>query len=663
MKSSSTLPVLFVLVLTSLSNKLIAQANTQLSNLVANTAVNQHLLPGADNNRNLGSVGKSWKGIFLDGNLYLDGVSFLSNTNIAGCVFLGNDAGNSNTGTNNTGIGNLSLYNNTAGTDNTAVGIQSLYLNTTGSYNTASGRFAMYSNTSGFYNTAMGTNAMYSNISGSSNTAFGYQSLHNNTNGSTNTAVGLQSLFSNTTASDNVSVGHKTMFSNTTGNLNTATGAESLFSNTTGANNTAYGYKSLYSNSTATNNTAIGTEALYANTTGFNNTGTGYNALYNNSIGFSNTAHGAYALINTTSGYQNTSNGCQSMYANTTGISNQAFGFKALEWNTTGNGNTAIGLGALDSNTTGHSNSALGNAALATNYTGMGNTGLGVLADVTVNNLFNATSIGWLTKVDANDKIRLGNSSVTSIGGQTNWTAFSDERIKQDIKENVPGLPFINALRPVTYHFNIAKENKLIGVADTIQWESKYAIEKIQFTGFLAQEVEAAAQELGYDFSGVDKSGEIMGLRYAEFVVPLVKSVQELSAMNEEKTAQIAALTEQNELIIERLNQLEAILSSSSLSTNQTSTAGSASRILLLGQNTPNPFNGITTIQYSISQDVRYAEIKITNAAGIVMQTFELKPGNGSIQVNAEKLPAGKYWYSLFADGVMYDSKSMVVGL
>jgi predicted RNase H-like nuclease (RuvC/YqgF family) len=53
-------------------------------------------------------------------------------------------------------------------------------------------------------------------------------------------------------------------------------------------------------------------------------------------------------------------------------------------------------------------------------------------------------------------------------------------------------------------------------------------------TGFLAQEVEAAAESVGYDFHGVDKpknENDFYGLRYAEFVVPLVKAVQEQQNM------------------------------------------------------------------------------------------------------------------------------------
>ena len=63
---------------------------------------------------------------------------------------------------------------------------------------------------------------------------------------------------------------------------------------------------------------------------------------------------------------------------------------------------------------------------------------------------------------------------------------------------------------------------------------SKQAQSQIVYTGFIAQEVEQAAKETGYDFSGVDapKNDKGMyGLRYAEFVVPLVKAVQEQQQM------------------------------------------------------------------------------------------------------------------------------------
>ena len=91
----------------------------------------------------------------------------------------------------------------------------------------------------------------------------------------------------------------------------------------------------------------------------------------------------------------------------------------------------------------------------------------------------NNTTLGSSVFVNASNVARIGNTSVTSIGGQVGWTSFSDERIKENIKENVPALKFINLLKPVTYHFSLSKENKLMNRnKDTVDWRGKYDIEK-----------------------------------------------------------------------------------------------------------------------------------------------------------------------------------------
>ncbi len=48
-----------------------SQANTELSNLVSPTKINESLLPKQDGKKNLGSANKSWKNLYLDGNSYL----------------------------------------------------------------------------------------------------------------------------------------------------------------------------------------------------------------------------------------------------------------------------------------------------------------------------------------------------------------------------------------------------------------------------------------------------------------------------------------------------------------------------------------------------------------------------------------------------------------
>ena len=83
-------------------------------------------------------------------------------------------------------------------------------------------------------------------------------------------------------------------------------------------------------------------------------------------------------------------------------------------------------------------------------------------------------------------------------------------------------------------------------------WPGKYGIEQERMSGFIAQEVAEAASELNYEFSGVDvpDSGkDLYSLRYSEFVVPLVKAVQEQQEMIEQQNMVIEQLVRE----IERL--------------------------------------------------------------------------------------------------------------
>ena len=139
----------------------------------------------------------------------------------------------------------------------------------------------------------------------------------------------------------------------------------------------------------------------------------------------------------------------------------------------------------------------------------------------------------------------------------------SDKRFKNNIQENVAGLDFILNLRPVTYSLNVEKINDFLGVtglqgSDEILKNAARKKEAIIQTGFIAQEVEEAAQSLGYDFSGVDapkNEHDFYGLRYAEFVVPLVKAVQELAEENNRLKAENIDLIKRIEAIESKLNK------------------------------------------------------------------------------------------------------------
>jgi len=425
------------------------QANTELSNLVSPTKVNQSLNPTTTNSKDLGTTSESWRIIYLAGSIYLDGKRFLSNENDSSKVFIGSNAGNKRVAK-------------------------------TGRFNTATGYYALYSYTTGWDNTATGSRAL---------------------------------------------------FSNTTGSYNTANGREALYSNTNGAFNTANGRFALFENTTGDGNTANGDEALYSNTTGVLNTASGVGAgSYNNNNTF-----------------------C-----------------------------TFIGFDADQSVTTDFTNStALGNKSLIT----------------------------------ASNQVRIGNSSVISIGGYEPWTNLSDGRFKKNVNENVPGLLFINQLHAITYTMDVTKLRNFLGEdrqnetataggktlreknpeAEALIQKGIQEKEKIIHTGFVAQEVEEAAKKIGYDFSGVDKPQNEhtpYGLRYSEFVVPLVKAVQELSKISEGLRTENDELKSEIRNLTAEIDKLKfAIGSGNSLSASSSSAS--------LAQNVPNPVTNATTIKYT----------------------------------------------------------------
>jgi hypothetical protein len=143
----------------------------------------------------------------------------------------------------------------------------------------------------------------------------------------------------------------------------------------------------------------------------------------------------------------------------------------------------------------------------------------------------------------------------------------SDERTKKDVADSPLGLDFIEALRPVSYRFKVGG-NKVIrqvyrdaesnevdanseGANPAEIITEEVAGERVHF-GLLAQQVKEVLPA-GVDFGGwilTDKNdpNSEQGLRYEEFISPLIKAVQELS--------------EQNKSLVARTEVLESVRSS-----------------------------------------------------------------------------------------------------
>lgn len=200
------------------------------------------LSSSTDNALSLGSVANSWKDIYADGYLYINGErwsSLSANNTLIGTrgnqsfttgnynvgvgalagnaittgnrnTFVGNNAGQSlstssdNTligelsggltstlGDNNTFLGSYSGYGGSnSGYQNTFLGFSAGQVNTTGYGNVYTGAYSGYNNSSGFYNSSLGLNSGQSNTSGASNVYLGYSSGSNVSTGSNNTFLG-----------------------------------------------------------------------------------------------------------------------------------------------------------------------------------------------------------------------------------------------------------------------------------------------------------------------------------------------------------------------------------------------------------------------------------------------------------------------------------------
>jgi trimeric autotransporter adhesin len=305
----------------------------------------------------------------------------------------------------------------------------------------------------------------------------------------------------------------------------------------------------VLANAVGAGNCAFGTNTMFNTTIGEENVAIGLNAFSNNTIGTANIAIGTHAMNNGNLGNNNTAIGAYVMSGNTTGYNNAAIGSFALNANTSGYNNVALSGGGL--NTTGHDNTFVGAGA---------NTAAGTLTNV--------TAIGAGAIVNAVNKVRIGDATITAIEGQVAFSFPSDARFKYNVKDEVPGLAFISQLRPVTYNFDTEKFDAHLHKNDKnyVAKSDFTASSNVVHTGFLAQDIEKTCKELGFEFDGLNVPADANGnysVSYSQFVMPLVKAVQELNTsvqtLQTENTELKAQLAELKTLRAE-MTELKALL-------------------------------------------------------------------------------------------------------
>ncbi len=405
---------------------------------------------------------------------------------------------------------------------------------------------------------------------------------------------------------------------------------------TTGNNNTGIGYLSMRMSNSGSGNTAVGSNSLRYNTTGEKNTAIGFEALRDNNLTIENTAVGAAAL-RIAKGERNTATGYMAIGNNEAGSYNSGFGLRALANNQGGHYNSAFGSHAIDGGDHHLPWNASYNSAFGA-YAGYANG----------NTLTNYTVLGYYAVPTASNQVRIGNADVTSIGGQVSWTTLSDGRFKKNLKRDVAGLDFINQLNPISYTVDKDALNKFLGVPDSMRVPTTEVERNARQVGFVAQEVEAVINSTGFVFTGIEapkNENDTYSIRYAEFVVPLVKAVQELTAKADAQEKKITMLTE----------ALRQYVPAISLEENGLVNA-------TLFQNSPNPFSSSTEIHMEVPEATRNATILIYNLEGKQLKDFQVNErGAVNIKIPGGEFSAGMYLYTLIADGKVVDTKRMIL--
>ena len=152
------------------------------------------------------------------------------------------------------------------------------------------------------------------------------------------------------------------------------------------------------------------------------------------------------------------------------------------------------------------------------------------------------------------------------------------------------------------------------------------------------EELEEAFPDLVYENEDGTKS-----INYVEMVPILVQSIKELSA---------------------KIEELEEGSVTKKKAARAASTSGISNNLVMLslGQNKPNPFGTITSIDVSIPDDVKKAFIYIYDLQGKKVDEVDITArGRQTIRLNAATLSDGMYLYSLIADGKVVETRRMIV--
>ena len=245
-----------------------------------------------------------------------------------------------------------------------------------------------------------------------------------------------------------------------------------------------------------------------------------------------------------------------------------------------------------------------------------------------------------------------GDVYVTGNLTATNYLTSSDRNLKENIaalcseEDGETALDKVMDMNVVKYNYKKREievdENILNSMSEdelaALELERERAeqdAKQLHF-GLIAQELQTIYPNLVTE--GQDG---YLAVNYVELVPVLIQSIKELK---------------------QEINEMkgEGQIAKAPTATAITS-ATAEGKTSALYQNTPNPFNGQTTIRFQIADGAHSAYVCIFDMQGKQLQRHDLSTSDNSLTIDGTQLGAGMYLYTLIVDGREIDTKRMIL--
>ena len=245
-----------------------------------------------------------------------------------------------------------------------------------------------------------------------------------------------------------------------------------------------------------------------------------------------------------------------------------------------------------------------------------------------------------------------GNIYTTGSQSASSYLTSSDRNLKENIaalcseEDRETALDKVMDMNVVKYNYKKREIEVDENALQTMSEDDKAALElerenaekdaqKLHF-GLIAQELQTIYPNLV-----TEGQNGMLAINYVELVPVLIQSIKELK---------------------QEINEMkgEGQIAKAPTATAITS-ATAEGKTSALYQNTPNPFNGQTTIRFQIADGAHSAYICIFDMQGKQLQRHDISTSDDSLTIDGTQLGAGIYLYSLIVDGKEIDTKRMIL--